>query len=52
MEASYFNNGGTSRLTFDGLNFRFINLNALTGHNIAKRDNLRSECFTLFMLGI
>jgi len=47
MEALHFYDRGGSRPTLDSLNFRFINLNSLTGHNIAKKDNLRSEKLTL-----
>jgi len=43
MEVSYFHDGGGSRTTLDSLNFKFMNLNPLTEHNIAKKDNLRRE---------
>ena len=52
MEASYFHDGGGSKPTLDSLNFRFNNLNSLTGHNIVEKDNLRSENLTLLMLAI
>jgi len=43
VEASYFHDGGESMPTLDSLNFRFINTDSLSGHNIAKKDNLRNE---------
>ena len=43
IEASHFYDGGGSRPTLDSLNFRFINLNSLNEHNIAKKYNLRNE---------
>ena len=43
MKASHFRDGGGSRPTLDSLNFRFINWNSLSRHDIVKKDNLRSE---------
>jgi len=43
MKASKFRDRCGSRSTLDSLNLGFINLNSLTGYNIAKEDNLRSE---------
>jgi len=43
IEASNFRDEGRSRPTLDSHNLRFINFNSLTGHKIAKKDNLRSE---------
>ena len=52
MKASNFGDEGRSRQTLDSLNLRFINLNSLNGHNIAKNGNLGSEKFTFLKLGI
>jgi len=37
MEILHFCDGGENTPTFNSLNFRFINLNSLTGHNIPRK---------------